>query len=88
MGQFDRSPCGTGTSAKIATLYAKGKIGINEPFVYESITGTTFIGKVLRKTKIGEYNGIVPEITGRAFVTGFNQLVVDPEDPFRNGFAL
>lgn len=88
MGQFDRSPCGTGTSAKIATLYAKGKIGINEPFVYESITGTTFIGKVLRKTKIGEYNGIVPEITGRAFITGFNQLVVDPEDPFRNGFAL
>lgn len=88
MGQFDRSPCGTGTSAKIATLYAKGKIGIDEPFVYESITGTTFIGKVLRKTKIGEYNGIVPEITGRAFITGFNQLVVDPEDPFRNGFAL
>lgn len=88
MGQFDRSPCGTGTSAKIATLYAKGKIGINEPFVYESITGTTFIGKVLRETKIGDYNGIVPEITGRAFITGFNQLVVDPDDPFRNGFAL
>lgn len=88
MGQFDRSPCGTGTSAKLATLYAKGKIGINEPFVYESITGTTFTGRVLKETKIGEYTGIIPEISGRAFITGFNQLVVDPDDPFKDGFAL
>ncbi|WP_077368525.1 proline racemase [Anaerosalibacter sp. Marseille-P3206] len=88
MGQVDRSPCGTGTSAKLATLYAKGKIGIDEPFVYESITGTTFRGRVVKETKIGEYSGIVPEITGRAYITGFNQIVVDPDDPFKDGFLL
>lgn len=62
-GQFDRSPCGTGTSAKMAYLYAKDKIKINEPFVYESITGTMFKGKVLDETKVGEFDAILPEIT-------------------------
>lgn len=88
MGQFDRSPCGTGTSAKLAYLYAKDKIGLNEPFVYESIIGTTFEGKVLKEINVGEYNGVVPEVTGKAYITGFNQLVIDPEDPFKYGFVL
>lgn len=88
MGQFDRSPCGTGTSAKLAALYAKGKIGLNEPFIYESITGTTFTGKVISETNIGNYKGVIPEVSGRAFVTGFSQLVIDPSDPFKYGFTL
>lgn len=88
MGQFDRSPCGTGTSAKLATLYAKGKIGLNEPFVYESITGTTFTGNVISETNIENYKGVIPEISGRAFITGFSQLVIDPYDPFKYGFTL
>lgn len=87
-GQFDRSPCGTGTSAKLAALYSKGKIGLNEPFVYESISGTTFTGKVLKETKVGEFNGVVPEVTGKAFITGFNQLIIDSDDPFKYGFVL
>lgn len=87
-GQVDRSPCGTGTSAKLAALYSKGLIKMNEPFVYESITRTKFIGKVLEETKVKNYNAIVPEITGRAFITGYGHLVVDEEDVFKYGFTL
>ncbi|MBC8589842.1 proline racemase [Wansuia hejianensis] len=87
-GQVDRSPCGTGTSAKMATLYAKGELQINEPFLYESIIGTKFKGRVLEETKVGKFNAIIPEITGSAFITGFNHLVIDEEDPVKHGFAL
>ncbi|QCX34743.1 proline racemase [Caloramator sp. E03] len=87
-GQVDRSPCGTGTSAKIATLYAKGELKMNEEFVYESITGTMFKGKVVGETKVGDYNAIIPEITGSAYITGFNQFIIDPEDPLKYGFTL
>lgn len=87
-GQADRSPCGTGTSAKLATLYAKGDIKIDEPFMYESIIGTMFKGRVLEETKIGEYTAIIPEITGSAFITGFNHFVIDEEDPVKYGFLL
>lgn len=87
-GQFDRSPCGTGTSAKIATLYAKGKLGIGEEFIYESITGTMFKGRVLEETTVGKYNGVVPEVTGSAYITGYNKLVVQPDDPFKYGFLV
>lgn len=86
--QFDRSPCGTGTSAKLAALYEKGQLGLEETFVYESITGTKFKGKVVEETKIGEYNGIIPEVTGRAFITSYGYLVYDEEDPFKYGFIL
>lgn len=87
-GQVDRSPCGTGTSAKLATLYGKGLLKMNEPFVYESITGTKFIGRVIEETKIGDYNGIIPEVTGRAFITGYGYLVANEEDLFKYGFIL
>lgn len=87
-GQADRSPCGTGTSAKMATLYAKGELKIGEPFVYESIIGTMFKGRVLEETKVGEYQAIIPEITGSAFITGFNHFVIDEEDPVKYGFLL
>ncbi|MCX7884843.1 MAG: proline racemase [Caloramator sp.] len=87
-GQVDRSPCGTGTSAKLATLYAKGQLKINEEFIYESITGTMFKGRVLEETKVGDYKAIIPEITGSAYITGFNQFIIDPEDPLKYGFTL
>jgi proline racemase len=87
-GQIDRSPCGTGTSAKLATLYAKGKLKINEPFVYESITGTMFTGLVTKEVMVGEHKGIIPQIKGRAYITGFNHFIIDEEDPLKYGFIL
>lgn len=87
-GQADRSPCGTGTSAKMATLYAKGELAIDQPFVYESIINTKFKGRVLEETTVGEFKAIIPEITGSAFITGFNHLVIDEDDPVKHGFLL
>lgn len=87
-GQLDRSPCGTGTSAKLATLYAKGELKINEDFIYESILETKFRGRVLEETKVGDFDAIIPEITGSAFITGHNQFFIDPEDPVKHGFIL
>lgn len=87
-GQLDRSPCGTGTSAKLATLYAKGQIKEDEDFIYESITGTMFKGRIVGTTKVGAYNAVIPEITGSAYITGFNHFVIDPEDPLKYGFYL
>ncbi|NLB23068.1 MAG: proline racemase [Clostridium sp.] len=86
--QIDRSPCGTGTSAKMATLCAKGKLAIGEEFVYESITGTMFQGKIISKTKVGEFDAYIPQITGSAWITGFNQFVIDDSDPVKYGFTL
>ena len=86
--QADRSPCGTGTSAKMAALYAEGRLGLNEPFVNESILGTRFTGRLLRETLVGDLEAVVPEIAGRAYVTGFQQFVVDRDDPLRTGFLL
>lgn len=87
-GQADRSPCGTGTSAKMATLHAKGKLALNQEFVYESIIGTLFRGKLVEETQVGEFAAVVPEITGSAYITGFNQFVIDPNDPVKHGFTL
>ncbi|WP_422487342.1 proline racemase [Gudongella sp. DL1XJH-153] len=87
-GQLDRSPCGTGTSAKLATLFSKGLLKQNEEFVYESITGTMFKGRVLEETKVGEFDAVIPEITGSAYITGFNHFVIDPEDPLKYGFSV
>ncbi|MEM3665658.1 MAG: proline racemase family protein [Candidatus Bathyarchaeia archaeon] len=87
-GQVDRSPCGTGTSAKMAALYAKGLLKINEQIISESIIGTHFKGRLVAETKIGDFNAVIPEISGQAYVTGFHQFVVDPEDPVKYGFLL
>lgn len=87
-GQLDRSPCGTGTSAKMATLVAKGQLSKEDLFVYESITGTLFKGRVLENIKVGEFDAIVPEITGSAYITGFSHFVIDPEDPLKHGFTV
>lgn len=87
-GQIDRSPCGTGTSAKVAALYAKGKIGLNEDFIYESITGTMFKARAIEEVMIGEYVGIIPQVTGKAYITGFNHFVINEDDPLKYGFKL
>jgi proline racemase len=86
-GVLDRSPCGTGTCARMAVLHAKGKLGLNEDFPHEGILGTIFTGRLLRETKVGDETAVVPTISGTAWITGFAQYVVDPEDPFPNGFT-
>lgn len=87
-GQVDRSPCGTGTSAKLADLYAKGELKIGDSIINESIICTKFVGKILSGTKVGEFDAIVPEITGSAYITGFSQYLIDLEDPVKYGFIL
>lgn len=86
--QIDRSPCGTGTSAKVATLWAKGELPLNREFVYESVINTKFIGKAIRETSVGPYKAIIPEITGSAYITGFSQFLIDDDDPVKYGFTL
>lgn len=87
-GQFDRSPCGTGTCARMAALHAKRRLALDEEFVHESLIGTAFTGRLLRETTVGDLPAVVPEITGRAFITGFQQFVLDPADPLRDGFLV
>lgn len=87
-GVIDRSPCGTGTCAKMATLWARGQLRLGEPFVHEGILGTTFTGRLVEETTVGPYAAVVPEITGTAWITGMQTLVVDPTDPFPEGFTV
>ena len=87
-GAIDRSPCGTGTSARMATQYAKGELGLGESFVTESIIGTLFCGKLIEEVNVSGIRGVVPEVTGRAFVTGIHQFVIDEDDPLKYGFIL
>lgn len=86
--EVDRSPTGTGTAGRVAQLYARGKLGKNEVLVNESIIGTIFTGKVLEETKVGDYDAVVPEVSGRAYIIGFNHFVVEPDDPVGTGFLL
>jgi proline racemase len=87
-GVLDRSPCGTGTCAKMAVLHAKGELGLDEDFVHESVIGTLFTGRLIRETKVGDYTAVVPTLSGRAWITGFANYVVDPDDPFPDGFTV
>lgn len=87
-GSVDRSPCGTGTSAKMAALYAKGQLKIGEPFIHESIIGTLFQGKLLREVMVGELKAVVPQVGSSAYITGIQQFVIDPDDPLKYGFIL
>ena len=83
---IDRSPCGTGTSARMAQLVAKGCLQIGEQFVHESVIGSQFIGIPEEQTTVGAYQAIVPSIEGSAHVTGFNWIHIDPQAPFPYGF--
>jgi proline racemase len=87
-GILDRSPCGTGTCAKMATLHARGRLGIGEAFVHEGILGTTWTGRLLRTTQVGPYSAVVPTITGSAWIYALTQYVVDSDDPFPEGFTV
>jgi proline racemase len=87
-GWLDRSPCGTGTSARMAQLHARGELRIGETFVNESVIGTRFTGRPVAETTVAGLPAIVPEITGRAWITGMGQYLLDAEDPFPAGFAL
>ncbi|NVM95059.1 proline racemase family protein [Arthrobacter wenxiniae] len=87
-GWFDRSPCGTGTSARMAQLHARGELALNTDFLNESFIGTRFTGRLVEETTVGGLPGVVPTITGRAWVTGTAQYHLDPEDPFPAGFLL
>ena len=87
-GQVDRSPCGTGTSAKMAFLHHKGRLKPGEPYAYLSVFGTEFTGKIVKETAVGDRPAIVPEITGKAWITGFHQFVVDDTDPYGYGFTI
>ncbi len=87
-GAIDRSPCGTGTSARMAVLHAKGRLAVGDTFRHEGILGTVFTGRVLEETTLGTYRAIVPSITGQAWITGFASYVVDPSDPFPDGYTV
>ncbi|MBF0259220.1 MAG: proline racemase family protein [Desulfamplus sp.] len=87
-GQIDRSPCGTGTCAKMAYLYEKGKLGIGEPYLHSSIINTVFTGTILEEAVVGNKRAILPQITGRAHITGFHSFIAETDDPFKEGFSL
>ena len=88
----DRSPCGTGTCAEAALRYARGQLGLDEPFVTESIIGTRFTGQVIAETQVGSgsevFPAVIPKVTGSAYITGFHQFVLDGEYPFSEGFQF
>ncbi|MFD1175895.1 proline racemase family protein [Paenibacillus puldeungensis] len=87
-GGIDRSPCGTGTSAKVAVLYAKGELMQGQEFVHESIVGSIFRAKVLEETTVGGLPAVIPQISGSAWITGFHQFVFQDQDELKQGFFL
>jgi len=87
-GEVDRCPTGTGVSARAALHYARGELALGEPFTVESILGTTFTGEIVAVERFGPYTAVVPQITGAAYITGLNRLLIDPDDPLKHGFML
>lgn len=87
-GALDRCPCGTGTSAKMAVLHARGELAVGETFVHQGPLDTTFHGRILRETTVGDRPAIVPEISGRGWITGVGDYLVDDSDPFPAGFTI
>ncbi|MBO0980767.1 proline racemase family protein [Microbacterium sp. SD291] len=87
-GWFDRSPCGTGTSARMAELHARGELALDAPFVNESFIGTEFTGRLIAETTVGDRPAVIPTITGRAWITGLGQYLLDESDPFPEGFIF
>jgi len=85
---IDRSPCGTGTSARLAQKAARGELKVGDTFVHESIIGSLFVGKVEAETQVGPYKAIVPTIAGQAWITGYNTIFLDDRDPFVKGFTV
>ncbi|GHB52975.1 proline racemase [Streptomyces xanthochromogenes] len=87
-GWFDRSPCGTGTSARMAQLHARGELPLHRDFTNESFIGTEFTGRLVAETSVGRLPAVIPTVTGRAWITGTAQYFLNPSDPFPAGFLL
>ena len=87
-GALDRSPCGTGTCAKMAVLHAKGMLPLGRDFQHEGILGTVFTGRLIEETSVGQHRAVVPTIRGTAWITGIADYAVDPSDPFQEGFTV
>jgi len=87
-GMFDRSPCGTGTSARMAQLHARGELDLHTDFINESFIGTRFTGRLIEQGSLGPLTTVTPTISGRAWITGTAQYLLDPDDPFPSGFEL
>ncbi len=87
-GEVDRSPTGTGVSARTALHFSKKDIGLGEPFVVESILGSCFTGEAVELTEFGSYQAVVPKVTGSANICGINKMLIDPDDPLKHGFIL
>ncbi len=87
-GWFDRSPCGTGTSARMAQLHARGELALDTDFINESYIGSQFTGRLVEETTVGGLPAVIPTVTGRAWITGTAQYFLDPSDPFPEGFLL
>jgi 4-hydroxyproline epimerase len=86
---IDRSPCGTGTSARLAQLYCKGDLLVGDTYIHESFIGSTFIGKIEKETTCGLHKAIIPSIEGWAKITGYNTIIIDDEDdPYAHGFQV
>lgn len=87
-GALDRCPCGTGTCAKMATLYARGELGLNEPFRHENSLGVMYEGMLVEEVQVGDYKAVIPTIGGQSWIYGFSTYVLDPTDPFTEGFTI
>ncbi|KAE8152933.1 proline racemase [Aspergillus avenaceus] len=87
-GRLDRSPCGTGSSSRLAVLYARGQIQIGEKVIFRSVIETEFIGTVRGTEKVGHTDAVLPNIQGRAWITGERKVLLDPDDPFQRGFLI
>ena len=87
-GALDRCPCGTGTSARMAVLHARGELAVGEQFVHEGPLGTVFRARILEETEVGGQRAVVPEISGQGWITGRGDYLVDPTDPFPDGYTI
>ena len=87
-GVLDRSPCGTGTCAKMAVLHARGLLDVGQDYVNAGPLGTTFTGHIEETTKVGPYDAIIPSLSGQGWITGLSQYLLDPTDPFQTGFTV
>jgi proline racemase len=86
-GEFDRSPCGTGTAARMACLYTAGEMDARDLLLHESVIGTVFEGRILSPARVGGYRAVIPEIYGNAYVTAISQVILEPEDALKYGFS-
>ena len=87
-GALDRCPCGTGTCAKMAVLHAKGLLPLHQKFRHEGLLDIVYTGELVGTTKIGEYEAVIPEVSGQSWIYGYGNLVLDPTDPFTEGFTI